>query len=552
MQSPTRTALLTVSLLSLACSGVPTEAEQLNVRVITAPQALQHLQRTREPAGCGNPALPPEAFPTCAEVKVWAEVSKAVVDHGLDPVTLGWEVVTRQAAECPALELAAKEKAARLTGAAFTVASLKGEFSTAEAMAELPRLDPVLFGRVEEAYKAGKARRQLGCQAARDYLSVMEATGVALLAGRKGAREYVAARMRLLPRGPSALVPFYPATKSYARLLEARRQYAELVGQGGLHSLGAATRKLKRGRKGKAVAELRRRLHREGFGEGAGSGVFDGPLEMAVKTFQAVHMLSETGKVDKRTLKRLNIPAGEKLRRIDRALAALRAGPAPWDPTYILVQAPHGFLELYMDGAFVRQFRTVLGSAKKTHNEETGRKEFAFRTLPVSSVVNRVIFNPEWIVPDSIAKAEIEPRLEEDPGYLGRNGYRIFEYKGGKRLYIQAPGSSNALGRVKLLFPNDYGYYLHDTPQKHLFKKRRRLFSHGCVRVQHALDLAALILTRDRGYTWDKIRNLLKDGDSREVKLVTPIPIYVIYSTVAADSHGRLLFMPDVYRLEQD
>ena len=551
MPSPPSTTLLIASLFCAACSSVPTEAEQLNVKVIPAHQALKHLQQTLDPDP-GPCLYPPEEPPSCQKLEEWAHVSKAVVHHGLDPEALGWDVPFRHAEACPALQLAAAEKAAGLDGAVFTVASLKGEFSTPEAMAELRHLDPPLWARVEDAYKAGHARRKLGCDAARAYLDAIATTGVALLGGRRGAEDYVAARATPLPEGPNALTPFYPSSKAYSRLLKARAQYAALVEQGGFSTLGKATRKLRRGKKGKSVAELRKRLELEGFGSGGKGNLFDGPLEMSLKTFQAVHMLPETGKPDKATLIRLNVPAADKLRRIDLALAALRRGPAPWDPTHFTVQVPHGFLELYVDGAFVRQFRTVVGRARKAHNEETGRKEFAFRTLPVSSVVKRIIFNPEWIVPDSIAKAEIEPRLEQDPGYLGRNGYRIFEYKGGKKLYIQAPGKSNALGRVKFLFPNDYGYYLHDTPQKHLFKKRRRLFSHGCVRVQHALKLAALVLARDRGDTWAKIRNLLKHGDPHEVKLVTPIPIYVIYSTVAADSHGRLLFMPDVYRLESD
>lgn len=481
----------------------------------------------------------------------WAGIPETVAIHGLDADELGWPKVTRMAADCPALDENLRGQTSALAGAVFTVASLKGEFTVAEAMTELPRIDPALWARVEEAHKVRQARSQLSCDAAKAYRDALTATGMAMLGGRKGARQYVAARVATLPAGATALAPFFPSTKAYSRLLQARAQYAALVESGGFPTLEKTTLKLKRGKKGKAVAALRERLRKEGFGEGKDSGVFDGPLEMSLKIFQAVHMLPETGKPGKATLKRLNVSAAHKLRRIDLALANLRAGPAPWDPSFLLVQAPHGFLELYLDGSFVRQFRTVLGSAKKAHNEETGRREFAFRTLPVSSVVKRIIFNPEWIVPDSIAKAEIEPRLEEDPGYLGRNGYRIFEYKGGKKLYIQGPGKGNALGRVKFLFPNDYGYYLHDTSQKHLFKKRRRLFSHGCVRVRHALELAALILARDRGYTWDKIRNLLRHGDPYEVKLVTPIPIYVIYSTVAADSHGRLLFMPDVYRLEK-
>lgn len=107
------------------------------------------------------------------------------------------------------------------------------------------------------------------------------------------------------------------------------------------------------------------------------------------------------------------------------------------------------------------------------------------------------------------------------------------------------------MGRIKFRFPNRYGYFLHDSPDKRLFRKSYRLHSHGCIRVDRASKLAERLLARDKGWNFDQLRKTLRRGETREVTLTTPVPIHILYSTVAADNEGRLLFSRDWYELEE-
>lgn len=249
-----------------------------------------------------------------------------------------------------------------------------------------------------------------------------------------------------------------------------------------------------------------------------------------------------------------NLAAVERVARIDRALAAMRSALAPWDHSFILVQVPQGFVEYYHNGKFVRQYRAVVGAWQPVYDPDIEEKYALNRTLPVDSHIRSIVFNPAWVVPARIALNELAPKIAKDPRYLKRNGFTSYAYPGeGKTVYTQAPGPENALGRVKFQFPNDMGYYLHGSPRskQHLLNREDRLLSHGCVRVKDALKLAARVLTADQGLTWDGIRLLLKDWETRTVPLKTPLAVHVIYSTIAADSHGKLYDFEDFYKLEE-
>jgi murein L,D-transpeptidase YcbB/YkuD len=275
---------------------------------------------------------------------------------------------------------------------------------------------------------------------------------------------------------------------------------------------------------------------------GLGAIVFGPALEAALKRFQRMHHLTETGAVGPATLAALNVTADAKAEALRQALAAYRRAVPPWESTFVLVQMPAAYLEYYVDGELRRHQRTALG---RTVRDADGAQPMA--TPVLNSTITAVIFNPEWHVPWSIATNELEQAIEKDPGYLARNHYRR-EILGEERVrYIQSPGSHNALGRVKFHFANSHDVYLHDTPQKRLFRLPRRLLSHGCVRVEDAVKVATLMLNLDQGFNWERLGRVLKSGETTEYRLKTPIPVHLLYSTAAADSNGNLHFMPDVY-----
>lgn len=161
--------------------------------------------------------------------------------------------------------------------------------------------------------------------------------------------------------------------------------------------------------------------------------------------------------------------------------------------------------------------------------------------------MNSVEFMPYWNVPPSILKKEILPKLASNPGYLSRQNMEVVSLKGGGMRVRQRPGGKNALGRLKFIFPNKDGVYLHDTPSKALFSRTRRDFSHGCVRVQHPNELAQFVLKNQEGWTQDRIASTLKTNQHHQVSLKTSIPVLFFYTTAFYERNDKLAFYSDIY-----
>ena len=492
----------------------------------------------------------------CADLVSWCTGRDRFEAQGLAPSGSPWMQVCRLAEKCQAVE---NRRLVFVDGlraeGVRTIHYEPGDrdLATVHFFEHLAEIAPRWHFFLEKIYSATKQEMELRCEASGAYLSALLWSGKTLLVSHPNRRAHVLYVMGQSPlSGADAVAMLEPATKAYKRLVEARILYANAVKNGGFVKLPKSTSRLKKNSKGKKVAALRKRLHQEGLLEREEGSRFDGELLKALRDFQFMHYLRVNGNLDGGTLRALNESATNKLARIDRALQAIRTAIPPWEADFVHVQAPHAFLELYQGGHFVKLFRTVIGSARKGIPTGSKRRQFMFRTLPLNSRIDRVVFNPEWKVPDSIAEREIVPALMEDPSYLEKHNYRVRTYSGGRELYIQESGPGNALGKVKFLFPNDYGYYLHDTPSKRLFKRTRRLFSHGCVRVQDALELAQYVLGHDQGISQEWIKRKLREREPRHVELKRPLPVHVTYQTAGADSNGRLFFAEDFYEMEED
>jgi murein L,D-transpeptidase YcbB/YkuD len=152
-----------------------------------------------------------------------------------------------------------------------------------------------------------------------------------------------------------------------------------------------------------------------------------------------------------------------------------------------------------------------------------------------------VVFRPYWNVTPDIAAKEIFPKAEADPNYLAANDMEIYSDHG-RRAVRQRPGPKNSLGLVKFLFPNDYNIYLHDTPNRELFDKDVRAFSHGCIRVEKPAELAQWVL----GWSPDKVEAAMNGSDNHSVTLPSKIPVYIVYFTTYVKD-GQLNFGNDLY-----
>lgn len=176
----------------------------------------------------------------------------------------------------------------------------------------------------------------------------------------------------------------------------------------------------------------------------------------------------------------------------------------------------------------------------------TGRAG-ASKTPVFMSRITSVVLNPEWTVPDSIARTEILPAIDKDPDYLVRNHMEMTREGSDVRIR-QLPGPWNALGQIKFVLPNVHGVYLHGTPAPQLFEKARRDFSHGCVRLQDPLALAEWILRPSGGWTRERMLDVIAQGTTRGVVVARPPRIVLFYMTAAfIPGEGGIRFVDDIY-----
>src|SRR5262249_15608840 len=188
-----------------------------------------------------------------------------------------------------------------------------------------------------------------------------------------------------------------------------------------------------------------------------------------------------------------------------------------------------------------------------------------YRSRPIfRSEMTYLVLNPTWTVPPGILAADILPAQRRDRGTLARKGLEVVDMKGNvvpassidwssatprnfRYMLRQPPGPTNALGRVKFMFPNSHSVYLHDTPSKNLFDKSDRAFSSGCIRVENPLELAALLLDGQKGWDRAAIDAAIAAGTTRTVTLETRVPVLLLYWTAWVDTGGTLQIRRDLY-----
>ena len=493
---------------------------------------------------------------SCMEAQ--GDILAAGLERGLDPDAAGIARVAAAAAECRAARGAWRDA----SDALLTFSTVCRRPGRIRDLADLVRcLEDDASPSHEVVRRLADAGRAWRAAAGAARLATLE-VGVAL------AEQLLGAPRLLRPPVPDALwsllrtpeefwLRLEPDIPSYQALRDAHGRYLEITRGGGWDALPPSARTLRKGSRGPAVEALAARLDAEGYLPAGwrpprteGAARFDATLANALGRFQVDHGLSERRRMDKDTLRRLDEPAARKLARLRRGLrrVAAAAGPVPGD--LILVQAPAAVAAVYLDGRLWRTLRVVLGSTKRVWDPETRRREYQQRTPELASAIDRVVLNPEWLVPQGIKEKEYDPKLIDDPAWYETHGFRIKTYSGGRELLIQEPGPGNALGRVKFLFPNPHGVYLHDTPAKRLFRRSRRLYSHGCVRVEDALELAAHVLARDQGWTWTRVRRTLTKDEPTAVKLRHPIHVRIVYLTVDAYPGRKPRWIPDWYDQE--
>lgn len=280
--------------------------------------------------------------------------------------------------------------------------------------------------------------------------------------------------------------------------------------------------------------------------EYADSELYADELVPVIKAAQKANNLNPDGVIGPRTVHTL---VGEtKAAKIDKVLMALerlRWHPSDLGETRVFLNTAAFTASFIEDGEEKLSMRTVVGKASN-------------QTSFFYDEIEYVEFNPYWGVPRSIIVNEMLPRLLRDPGYLDRAGYEVTDSKG-RRISSasinwaryganipysvrQVPSEANALGELKIMFPNKHAIYMHDTPAKNLFQRDTRAYSHGCVRLQDPRGMAAAVL----GVSREQIAERLKRGHNRQ-NAPKKIPVYVGYFTAWPDGDGKVSYAGDIY-----
>lgn len=298
-------------------------------------------------------------------------------------------------------------------------------------------------------------------------------------------------------------------------------------------------RKLEAGDTADVVVAIRRRLHLLGDVEQDGSWHgYDSTLVRGVQRFQARHGLQPDGIVGPAFLRALNVPVAQRLRTMLINMERLRWVPEQQPADLLVVNIPEFRLHVYEQGRQVMSMDVVVGAS-------------ATRTVIFSDTLSQVVFSPTWTVPVSITRNEILPKMRSDPGYLRRNNMEIIGGTDARPVIRQRPGASNALGRVKFLFPNSYSIYMHDTPSQGAFALESRAFSHGCIRLSRPRELAEFLLRDEPDWTPERIRQAMFSGREQAVQVMKAWPVRIGYFTAWVDDEGVLNFRDDIYGHDQ-
>jgi murein L,D-transpeptidase YcbB/YkuD len=353
-----------------------------------------------------------------------------------------------------------------------------------------------------------------------------------------------------------------PTAYHYKKLQKALERYMDIRENGGWEQV-LLFKKLNPGKRARGVVSLRNRLlvtkdyiPCEESGEDT---LYDDCLQKAVKHFQLRNGLKPDGVVGSVTLRELNRSVDERITTIRLNLDRLKWLNERASKRHIIINIPDFKLYFEEDGKLIQTMRVVTG--KPNHP-----------TPIFSDTVEYIVLNPYWNIPKSIIQKEMIPKLLKNPDAMARQGIEIHsgwgkdaekisaasvdwsQYRYSKHMpyrFAQVPGTRNALGKVKFLFPNKFSVYMHDTPSKHLFKRSKRAFSHGCIRLQKPRELLRTFSTFNSNIDFEKSQKILKGRKKTYINLQEKVPVDVIYLTAWVDYDGKLQFRNDVYHYDK-
>lgn len=341
--------------------------------------------------------------------------------------------------------------------------------------------------------------------------------------------------------------------------------------------------------------EIKERLQLLGFYDRVDQS--DSTFVKTVAYFQKANGLVGDGTIGQSTLNKLNTPPSVYIEKIKLSMERSRWSAYRDSSKYVLVNIPDFYLHVIENGKEKAEIRVCTGKKRPASYEERFKRYIKsgnwrlrpddWETPQTAGIITNIVLNPTWTVPPSIVREEIYNATIKDPEYLYRKNFKVF--KDGKEVdildvdlesytvynqpftFVQSPGAGNALGKMKFIFKNRFGVYLHDTPTRGPFNNSYRAVSHGCVRVEKPYLLASLLLEGDSTWNVDyvkletgihlddpkiteeyqekraSLRRNISVGKSTFVKLKRVVPVFIDYYTAWVNEDGKMNIRDDVY-----
>ena len=392
-----------------------------------------------------------------------------------------------------------------------------------------------------------------------------------------------------------------PKSKRYLKLQEALKHYNKFIGQDWPQII-LTVNKIEYGSENSALPLISDKLITLGYLDTSNVKIsnpifYDSLIFKCIQQFQRDNGLNDDGVIGKNTVVRLNFTPEQYVNTIKINLERFRWNDYPDTGQYVLVNIPDFRLFIFDKGEKIFESKICAGSKRPSNFEErmkVYKKSKKWRDKPddwetpnLFGQISYLVLNPTWNVPQSIMKEEIVYKMRKDSSYLSSHNFKVFldtlelnpdsitvsdllvekvPYK-----IIQDPGAGNALGKIKFIFNNPFGIYLHDTPNRPPFKYDIRAVSHGCIRVEHPLPLAEFLLKGNPKWNIDfvkieigmkaandsiakvytvkreSLRKYASLGQTTDVVLSRKVPVYIDYYTAWVDNKGTTQFRADVY-----
>ena len=337
----------------------------------------------------------------------------------------------------------------------------------------------------------------------------------------------------------------------YDGLIKALAQYRQIQKEGGWQTIPQGP-VIKADMQDERIPLIQSRLQLSGYlQQTTDSDHYEAFIEEAVKRFQKFHSLDADGILGNDTLSQMNISVAQRINQIKANLERVRWIKHNLDDEFVLVNVA-GFKVFYFrDNQLIWQAKAQVGTD--------------YRKTPIfRDDIEYIAFNPTWTIPPTILSKDILPKLRKDADYLQKKNMNVIDSKGNiidkdsinwsdmtiknfPYMIRQEPGPGNALGRVKMMFPNKHLVYLHDTPSKELFARTDRAFSSGCIRVERPFELVELLLNDKNKWHQSSFDQVLDSGKLQNVRLPKTVPVFLLYFTTIVDKEGQLTFYKDVY-----